>query len=106
MMCHLSKSRSAPILRHSFLCFRLAHLAFAAFAARALALGVPAIAFAAFAAALAFAWGFPASALPPLDPMRLRNCLMDSSTEPPLYYVAANKQKELFREERCPPSGI
>jgi hypothetical protein len=31
---------------------------------------------------------------------------MDSSTEPPLYYVAANKQKELFREERCPPSGI
>ena len=84
----------------------MAHRAFAAFAARALALGVPAIAFAAFAAAFAFAWGFPASALPPLAPMRLRYCLMDSSTEPAIYYLAANKQSEPFREERCLPIGI
>ena len=84
----------------------MAHRAFAAFAARALALGVPAIAFAAFAAAFAFAWGFSASALPPLAPMRLRYCLMDSSTEPAIYYLAANKQSEPFREERCLPIGI
>ena len=64
-----------------FSSFRFAHRAFAAFAARALALGVPAIVFAAFAAAFAFAWGFSASALPPLDPIRLRYCLMDSSTD-------------------------
>jgi hypothetical protein len=80
----------------------LAHRAFAAFAARALALGVPAIAFAAFAAALAFAWGFPASALPPLDPMRLRYCLMDLSTEPTTYYVAANKQSKTSKETKSP----
>ena len=42
------------------------------------------------------------SALPPLDPMRLRYCLMDSSTERPIYYLTANKQSEPFREERCP----
>jgi hypothetical protein len=87
-----------------FSCFRFAHLAFAAFAARALAWGVPAIAFAAFAAAFAFAWGFSASALPPLDPMRLRYCLMDSSTVSAIYYLAANKQRKPFREKRCYPS--
>src|SRR3979411_1169603 len=45
-----------------FFSFRFAHRAFAAFAARA------------------FAWGVPATALPPLAPIRLRYSLMDSST--------------------------
>jgi hypothetical protein len=57
-------------------------------------------------AAFAFAWGSSASALPPLDPMRLKYCLTDPSTEPTIYYLAANKQTEAFQRKRCAQSDF
>jgi hypothetical protein len=34
--------------------------------------------------------------------MRLRYCLMDSSTEPTIYYLAPNKQSKTSKERESP----